>query len=82
MASLIFAFIFGVSPASRATDGPTCCSRSPAMMAWNAFSQALTRVGYSLVANAQMVSKVYFPRLILPLASSLRPGRLRRRRWG
>jgi lipopolysaccharide transport system permease protein len=38
------------------------------MFWWSAASQALTRVAGSLVANAQLVSKVYFPRLVLPLA--------------
>jgi lipopolysaccharide transport system permease protein len=34
---------------------------------WAAASQSLTRVTSSLVANAQLVSKVYFPRLVLPV---------------
>jgi lipopolysaccharide transport system permease protein len=34
---------------------------------WTAASQALTRVTSSLVVNAQLISKVYFPRLVLPL---------------
>jgi lipopolysaccharide transport system permease protein len=34
---------------------------------WAAASQSLTRVTGSLVANAQLVSKVYFPRLVLPV---------------
>ena len=38
------------------------------MFWWSAASQALTRVAGSLVANAQLVSKVYFPRLVLPIA--------------
>lgn len=33
---------------------------------WTAASQALTRVTGSLVSNAQLVGKVYFPRLVLP----------------
>jgi lipopolysaccharide transport system permease protein len=35
---------------------------------WTAASQALMRVTGSLVANAQLVSKVYFPRLVLPVS--------------
>lgn len=33
---------------------------------WTAASQSLTRVTNSLVANSQLVGKVYFPRLVLP----------------
>lgn len=38
---------------------------------WNAASQALTRISTSLVSNSQLVSKVYFPRLVIPVAMLL-----------
>jgi lipopolysaccharide transport system permease protein len=38
-------------------------------MIWNLFSQAITRAGNSLVGNANLISKVYFPRIIVPLSS-------------
>ena len=37
------------------------------------FSQALTRSGGGLVGNANLISKVYFPRLIIPLSSVVVP---------
>src|SRR5205814_7146545 len=39
------------------------------LLPWNYFSGALGRVTNSVVGNAQLVSKVYFPRLIIPLSS-------------
>jgi lipopolysaccharide transport system permease protein len=42
-----------------------------ALAPWTFFSSALTQSGSSLVANAGLVTKVYFPRLALPLASVL-----------
>lgn len=36
---------------------------------WNYFSQALNRAAFCLVENHQLVTKVYFPREILPFAS-------------
>ncbi len=36
---------------------------------WNYFSQALNRASFCLVENQQLVTKVYFPREILPIAS-------------
>jgi len=44
-----------------------------ALLPWNYFSQAMTRSGNSLVGNAQLITKVYFPRLIIPLASVVTP---------
>jgi lipopolysaccharide transport system permease protein len=69
MAALIFAFIFGVVARLPSNGKPYVLFAFAGLMAWNAFAQTLTRVSYSLLANAHMVSKVYFPRLILPLAS-------------
>jgi len=44
-----------------------------ALLPWTYFSQAITRSGASLVANANLVSKIYFPRLLLPFANILAP---------
>jgi lipopolysaccharide transport system permease protein len=38
---------------------------------WIYFSGALQRASSSLVSNSQLISKVYFPRLIIPLAHTL-----------
>jgi lipopolysaccharide transport system permease protein len=38
------------------------------MVTWTAFSLIITRASSVLVANAQLVGKVYFPRLCLPLS--------------
>ncbi len=69
LASLIFAFVFGVVAGLSSNGRPYVLFAFAGLMAWNTFSSILTRVSNSLVGNAQMVSKVYFPRLILPLAS-------------
>jgi lipopolysaccharide transport system permease protein len=44
-----------------------------ALLPWAYFSQALSRASVGLVSNANLISKVYFPRLILPLAAALTP---------
>jgi len=38
------------------------------LTAWNYFSQTAQRSSNSLVNNAQLVSKVYFPRMLIPLS--------------
>jgi lipopolysaccharide transport system permease protein len=39
------------------------------LLPWQFFSTALTESGNSLVTNANMISKVYFPRLVAPASS-------------
>lgn len=41
------------------------------LLFWNYFSQTVVQVGGSLVAFQNVISKVYFPRLIIPISTSL-----------
>lgn len=41
------------------------------LLPWTYFSQSLTRSSQSIVANAGLIRKVYFPRLIAPASASL-----------
>lgn len=41
------------------------------VLGWNFFAASLQEAGNSLVANANLISKVYFPRLVAPAASIL-----------
>jgi len=42
-----------------------------ALLPWGIFSKALTDAGRSLVLNRNMITKIYFPRLVIPLSSVL-----------
>jgi lipopolysaccharide transport system permease protein len=42
-----------------------------AMLAWFLFSTILNQGSNSLVSNSRLISKVYFPRLVVPVASSV-----------
>lgn len=44
-----------------------------AMLPWTLFAQGITRSSESLVGNVNMVQKVYFPRLVMPLSGILAP---------
>jgi lipopolysaccharide transport system permease protein len=44
-----------------------------ALLPWQYFAQAISRSTVSLVATPDMISKVYFPRLIVPISASLGP---------
>lgn len=61
--------IFG-NLAQVSSDGiPYVIFSFTAMVPWNYFSGTLTESSNSLVANANMITKVYFPRVVLPLAA-------------
>ena len=40
-----------------------------AMLPWSLFSNALSESSNSLIGNANLISKVYFPRMIVPAAT-------------
>ena len=40
-----------------------------ALLPWQFFSNAFTEAGNSLIGNANMISKVYFPRLVIPASA-------------
>jgi len=41
------------------------------LLPWNLFSGALSRAGTSVVGNAGLLTKVYFPRLVIPISAVL-----------
>lgn len=44
------------------------------MMLWNFFSSSLSNAAQSMVLNASIIKKIYFPRLIIPLSSIITAG--------
>jgi lipopolysaccharide transport system permease protein len=71
MTMLVFTFIFG-SVAKVPTDGiPYPIFSYTALLPWGLFVTALNQASRSLTSNHNMITKVYFPRLVLPLASVL-----------
>ena len=69
MTMLVFTFVFG-SVAKVATDGiPYPVFSFAALLPWGLFEVALNQGSRSLVAHNNMVTKIYFPRLILPMSS-------------
>ncbi|MBS1188464.1 MAG: type transporter [Rhodocyclaceae bacterium] len=69
VAMVAFTVIFG-QIAKLPSDGvPYPLLVFSAMLPWQLFASAFADSGNSVVANAGMVSKIYFPRLILPLST-------------
>jgi lipopolysaccharide transport system permease protein len=69
--ALIFAFVFGFIAKMPSDGKPYLVFAFAGLTAWTTFSNVLSRVSASLVSNAQLLSKIYFPRLILPLSSAM-----------
>jgi lipopolysaccharide transport system permease protein len=68
---LVFNFVFGTI-AKVPTEGiPYPIFSYTALLPWGLFTAALNNGSRSLTANQNMVTKIYFPRLVLPLASVL-----------
>ena len=66
---VIFSVVFGVL-ANMPSDGyPYPVFVYAALLPWTFFANAIGTSGGSLVGSSHLVSKVYFPRLIIPLAS-------------
>lgn len=69
MTILVCTFLFkGV--AGVADDGvPYALTSFAGILAWNFFSISLQESGNSMVTNANLISKIYFPRLVVPAAT-------------
>src|SRR5215471_18246188 len=71
MTMVIFTIIFG-NFAKISSDGlPYSIFAYTALLPWNFFAQTLSRSGNSLVGSASLITKVYFPRLIIPIAAAV-----------
>lgn len=69
MTMVIFSVVFG-QLAKMPSDGfPYPVFVYAALLPWTFFAASIGTSGQSLIGSAQLVSKVYFPRLIIPLAS-------------
>ncbi len=68
LAAGVFSFVFG-SVAGLPSGGlPYLVYSFAGLVGWNFFSNVLNKVSGCLVGNANLISKVFFPRLVLPLA--------------
>jgi lipopolysaccharide transport system permease protein len=64
---LIFTFIFSLIVRMPSEGAPYAVFAYTALLPWNYFSAAVLNATNSLTSHAQFVTKVYFPREILPI---------------
>lgn len=67
----IFVLFFRLVPAQPSGHLPYVPVAFAGMLIWQFFSRGVTDAGTSLTANANLITKVYFPRTILPIAAVL-----------
>jgi lipopolysaccharide transport system permease protein len=70
---IIFSVIFGQLAGLPSEGIPYPVFTYTALLPWQLFAFALTQSSNSLVGSQNLVSKVYFPRLVIPIASVM-PG--------
>lgn len=68
LAAGIFSFVFGTIAHFPSDGVPYIIFSFSGLLGWNAFSMSLTTMATCLVTNAPLVAKVYFPRIVLPVA--------------
>ena len=66
---LVFTFIFHRMAGVKSDGPPYPLFAYAGLAAWTFFSTAVTQSSNSLIANHQLVSKVYFPRVFIPLGA-------------
>jgi len=71
LTSLMFAFVFGIMGRMAAEGIPSTLFYMAAVVPWIFFANVLNKTSTTLVTNASLMTKVYFPRLIAPLATTL-----------
>lgn len=69
MTMVVFSIIFGRFAEMPSEGFPYPVFVYAGLLPWTFFANALTRSGSSVVGSAHLISKVYFPRLIIPLSS-------------
>ena len=67
--TIVFTFVFGKLAGMPSGAVPYPLLVMAGLLPWQLFSGAFSNASGSLVANTHLISKIYFPRLIVPLSS-------------
>jgi lipopolysaccharide transport system permease protein len=69
--ALVFSFLFGrvIGVPTGSVPYPVFCFTG--LLLWGLFSAGLTAASPSIISHSELVQKVYFPRLLLPLSAVL-----------
>ena len=67
---IIFTFIFGKAVKVNTQQIPYPLFALSGMLAWNYFAYVLNQAGNSIISSHSLITKIYFPRLIIPLSKA------------
>ena len=68
---VIFTILFGYLLQAPSNGAPYPIFAYAGLLPWNYFAGSLTRSSQSLVGSANLITKVYFPRLVIPISGVL-----------
>ncbi len=68
---VVFSLIFGGIAQLDSEGYPYAIFTYAALLPWQLFSMTLNEAGRSMVSNRHMITKIYFPRLVIPFSSLL-----------
>jgi lipopolysaccharide transport system permease protein len=71
ISTIIFTALFGILLKAPSNDVPYPVFALSGLLPWTFFANSLSKSSNSLVLNANLITKIYFPRVIVPLASTL-----------
>ncbi|MGQ9502989.1 MAG: ABC transporter permease, partial [Anaerolineae bacterium] len=71
LSMVVFSLLFGGLLKVPSGEVPYPVFAYAALLPWNYFASALNRSSTSLVGSAHLITKVYFPRLVIPLSGVL-----------
>jgi lipopolysaccharide transport system permease protein len=70
---MIFTVIFGRFAKIPSDNVPYPIFAFAGLLPWTYFSQSITRSGASVVSDANLIRKIYFPRLVIPTSAVIAP---------
>ena len=73
LAAVIFTVVFGIFARVPSDGVPYALFALSAVIPWTYFAEALRRATTGLVEDAELIRKIYFPRLVLPIAAVISP---------
>ena len=71
LTTVVFTLLFGILLKVPSGDAPYPVFALAGLLPWQYFANSLTRSSTNLVENATLITKVYFPRLLIPLSGVL-----------
>ncbi|HPF68774.1 MAG TPA: ABC transporter permease, partial [Flavobacteriales bacterium] len=69
--TITFTVIFGMVARLSPEGVPAVLFYMSGIVAWNYFSTVVTKTSKTFIGNTNLMSKVYFPRLVVPLSTAL-----------